>query len=301
MLDPALTQFLDYLSVECGLAANTRLAYESDLRAVERFLDGRGRGPVGPGQVTPEDVIRHLEAERRRGQAPNSVSRALVATKMFFRFCVTERLIPSDPTSFHESPRMWRHLPDVLGLPEVETLIEATDPSTAVGLRDRAILEMLYATGARASEVASLSFPNLHLAEGYVRLFGKGSRERIVPVGRRAREAVEAYVRDGRPGLARDAAGKAGDAVFLSRRGGAITRNTIWRVVERAARVGGLRAGVHPHILRHSFATHLLEHGADLRHVQELLGHASVATTQLYTHVDRERLKSIHRKFHPRS
>ncbi|MBI5366831.1 MAG: site-specific tyrosine recombinase XerD [Planctomycetes bacterium] len=296
MLEPALGQFLDYLTVECGLAENTRLAYASDVEALARFLATRRRPDVR--SVKAEDVLGHLQAQRERGLDPNSISRGLVAVKMFFRWCATNGLVTTDPTSFHDCPKLWRKLPHVLGVEELDALLAAPEADTPRGLRARALLEVLYATGARASEAATITLPNLHLDLGYARVFGKGSKERIVPLGGKARAAVAAWLEKGRPHYLK---GRTSEWLFLSQKGGGgMTRNLVWRIVTGAARDGGLRLGVHPHVLRHSFATHLLEGGADLRYVQEMLGHAKVSTTQIYTHVDKRRLKALVKKFHPR-
>jgi len=286
--------FLDYLTVECGLSVNTLQAYQRDL---ERFAASLGRDPDWDA-ATPDRVVAFLMAEKSRGQAVASVSRALVAVRMFFRFLSGEGLIKRDPTEHLESPRLWQTLPEVLNRRAVDAMLSA--PSAALDrwpLRDRAVLEMLYATGARASEVADMTRESVNRDVGYVLAVGKGRKERIVPLGRRALEALEAYLSRERPGLDR----RQDPHLFLTHTGRRMGRETLWRLVKKYAARAGASPRVSPHTLRHSFATHLLEGGADLRSVQEMLGHVDIGTTQIYTHVDQNRLKAIHRKYHPRA
>ncbi len=288
--------FLDYLTIECGLSVNTIQAYQRDLT---RFAVSAGvDGPEAWGEVRPGQVIDFLVAEKRRGCAIATVSRALVAVRMLFRFMAAEGFVEKDVTEHLEGPRLWQNLPEVLGRDAVDRLLAAPE----VGRdrwprRDRAILEMLYATGARASEVADLTLASLNREVGYVHCIGKGRKERIVPVGRRALEAVDAYLKEERGQLDR----RGGEHLFLTHSGRRMGRESLWRLVKKYARRTGVGERVSPHTLRHSFATHLLEGGADLRAVQEMLGHVDIATTQVYTHVDPSRLKAIHRKFHPRA
>jgi integrase/recombinase XerD len=217
---------------------------------------------------------------------------------MFFRYLSAERLVPSDPTEHLESPRLWQTLPEVLDRKAVDRLLAAPDPAhDRLPRRDRAVLEFLYATGARASETADLTLDSVNREGGYVHCVGKGRKERIVPIGRRALEALDAYLAEERPRLDR----RGDEHLFLTHSGRRLGRETIWRLVKKYARRAGVSPRVSPHTLRHSFATHLLEGGADLRAVQEMLGHVDIATTQVYTHVDPSRLKAIHRKFHPRA
>ena len=286
--------FLDYLTVECGLSVNTLQAYQRDL---ERFAAFLGRNPDWES-VGPDHVINFLMAEKARGLATPSVSRALVAVRMFFRFLSGEGLLKRDPTEHLESPRLWQNLPEVLDRRAVDRLLAA--PNARLDrwpLRDKAILEMLYATGARASEVADLTMQSVNREVGYVLAVGKGRKERIVPVGRRALEALEAYLARERPQLDR----RQDPHLFLTHSGRRMGRETLWRLVKKYVVRGGVSPRVSPHTLRHSFATHLLEGGADLRSVQEMLGHIDIGTTQIYTHVDQNRLKAIHRKYHPRA
>ena len=300
--------FLDYLTVECGLSINTLQAYQRDLERFEDFLTG---APAGEAQtsaareidwdlIEPDRVVDFMVAEKKppRNMAINSISRELVAIRMFCRFLSSEGLIKRDPTEHMESPRLWQNLPEVLDRRSVDRLLatpNATDDRWP--LRDRAVLEMLYATGARASEVADMTLLSVNREVGYVLAIGKGRKERIVPVGRRALEALEAYLTTERPGLDR----QQNPHLFLTHSGRRMGRETLWRLVKKYCARAGISRRVSPHTLRHSFATHLLEGGADLRSVQEMLGHVDIGTTQVYTHVDQNRLKAIHRKYHPRA
>jgi integrase/recombinase XerD len=290
--------FLDYLTVECGLSVNTLQAYQRDLERFAAFLGGRDGADWEA--VTPDHVISFLVAEKKepRNLAPASVSRALVAIRMFFRFLSGEGLVKRDATEHLESPRLWQNLPEVLDRRAVDRLLAAPDADhDRWPLRDRAILEMLYATGARASEVADLTVQSVNREIGYVLCVGKGRKERIVPVGRRALEALDAYLAGERPQLDR----RQDPHLFLTHTGRRMGRETLWRLVKKYIVRAGASPRASPHTLRHSFATHLLEGGADLRAVQEMLGHVDIGTTQIYTHVDQNRLKAIHRKYHPRA
>ena len=300
--------FLDYLTVECGLSINTLQAYQRDLERFEDFLTGAPAGEAQTSaakeidwdQIEPDRVVDFMVAEKKppRNMAINSISRELVAIRMFFRFLSSEGLIKRDPTEHLESPRLWQNLPEVLDRKAVDRLLATPNPrDDRWPLRDRAVLEMLYATGARASEIADMTLQNVNREVGYVLAIGKGRKERIVPVGRRALEALEAYLTAERPGLDRQQA----PHLFLTHSGRRMGRETLWRLVKKYCVRAGISRRVSPHTLRHSFATHLLEGGADLRSVQEMLGHVDIGTTQIYTHVDQNRLKAIHRKYHPRA
>ncbi len=288
-------QFLDYLSVECGLAPNSIAGYRSDLTHFCTVLAGRGKHDFA--EVRARDIVGFLTHEKARGLATGSVARALAAVRMLFKFLVVEGHVSKNVASTLESPHLWRRLPDVLDVGDVEKLLAAPDPEKRFGKRDRAILEVLYATGARVSETADLRLEDVNFDFRYLRCFGKGSKERIVPVGGRAVAALKEYVEQERAGL--DKLGS--PLLFLSKSGRRLRRETIWAKVRRYALLAGLRKKVSPHTLRHSFATHLLQGGADLRSVQEMLGHSNIATTQIYTHVDKERLKTVHKKYHPRA
>jgi len=294
--------FLDYLTIECGLSVNTLQAYQNDLGRLAAFLTGAPPGTEHPqpdwNRTTAEEIVAFLMAEKARGCATTTVSRALVAIRMFFRYLAAEGLVERDVTEHLESPRLWQTLPEVLDRRSVDRLLAAPDPAhDRLARRDRAVLEFLYATGARASETADLTLDAVNREGGYVRCVGKGRKERIVPIGRRALEALDAYLTEERPHLDRTGS----PYLFLTQTGRRLGRETIWRIVKKYARRIGASPRVSPHTLRHSFATHLLEGGADLRAVQEMLGHVNIATTQIYTHVDQSRLKAIHRKYHPRA
>ena len=291
--------FLNYLAVECGLSQNTLEAYRRDLNKFAVFLKKQGVSVLA--RVKPENIQKFLEVNRNKGGADNSLARYLVSIKMLFRYLMAEKIIKikKDPASLQESPRLWKRLPQALSYQDIEKLLAAPDRTKPLGVRDKAIIEVLYATGARVSEVVNLRFPDVNLEFGYLKCLGKGQKERIVPLGEEAIHAIKKYLAEVRPGLAAKKTGA--ELFFLDRLGKGLRRETIWKMINKYARLAGLKGRIHPHLLRHSFATHLLEHGADLRYVQEMLGHASVSTTQIYTHVDKKRLKAIHKKFHPRA
>lgn len=290
-----LKLFLDYLTVECGLSPNTVTAYRRDLEAFLTSISRKGFSSLD--RLKPNDIVDFLMREKRRGLSPASTSRRLVAIRMFYRFLLAEGRLNRDVAATIESSKAWRNLPDVLTQREVEKLLETPDLSTPLGIRNAAILETMYASGARAQEVVDLDVRDVNLEFAYLRLTGKGGKERVLPLGRVAVRKVKQYLEGVRPQLVkRNDPGK----LFLSRTGRKLDRERIWQIIRKLALVAGLTKNVHPHTLRHSFATHLLEGGADLRSVQEMLGHANIVTTQIYTHVDASRLRSIHRKFHPR-
>ena len=288
--------FRNYLQAERGLAANTLLAYGRDLDRFAGWVAGGGL----TNYLAPSlrDLSHYLEHLRDQKLAPPSVARHLVALKMFYRFLRLEERTTESTVELLGSPALWERIPQVLSPENVTKLLEAPQPLERFYLRDRALLETLYATGSRASEVVGLKAADLYLDSGFCKCFGKGGKQRIVPLGRPAVAALQAYLEKLRSRLVKAAA----DApwVFVSRGGKALTREMLWVIVKKYVRRAGLNPRVSPHTLRHSFATHLLSGGADLRTVQELLGHASIRTTQQYTHVDRERLRAIHRQFHPR-
>ncbi|MCX6354826.1 MAG: site-specific tyrosine recombinase XerD [Candidatus Aureabacteria bacterium] len=290
-----LEEFLTYLKVERGLAPNTVSAYQRDLSRFITFLEKKRITALDDARRS--DIGDFLMAEKSRGLSPTSLSRGLVAVRMFFRFLASNRFVRADIADVLESPKIWKHLPDVLTIEEVERLLEAPRIRTHYGRRDKAILELMYATGLRVSEAAGLKLSDVNLQVGYVRCMGKGSKERIVPLGRMARKALENYLSVSRPRFLRL---RVSDALFLTQQGKPFTRMGIWKMLTQYAKGVTLRKNVTPHTLRHSFATHLLSGGADLRVVQEMLGHSDISTTQIYTHVDQDRLRSIHKKFHPR-
>ncbi|HRX85200.1 MAG TPA: site-specific tyrosine recombinase XerD [Phycisphaerae bacterium] len=291
---PAVKRFLDYLFVECGLSGATIVAYQHDLVRFWRTFEALG---VEREDLDIDVVRQHLVELRDAGLNVASIARHLAAIKMFLRFLFSEKELRRDVASLIESPKKWRNLPDTLHKDDVERLLLAPDEAGEYYLRDKAIIELLYATGMRVSELVDLTLERMNLRVGYVRVIGKGRKERIIPVGSIALAAVRDYLDILRPQLA---GYRSGDHVFLSRTGRPLDRSAIWRIVRKCATDAGIRKHVSPHTLRHCFATHLLQGGADLRVVQELLGHADVATTQIYTHVDNERLKSVHAKYHPR-
>jgi len=285
-----LQAFLDSLAVEKGLSSNTINAYRRDL--CDHFLFLQSQGAARPGDVDESQLIVYLGRLRRRGAAPATVMRKLSALRTFYRYLAREEQIVSDPTANLLSAPLRRRLPSVLSIEEVALLIDQPDTATPRGLRNRAMLELLYATGLRVSELVGLKRGDLNLDLGLVRCLGKGSKERIVPVGRPAIEAVTAYLAS-----RRDAA----PALFPGNKGRPLTRVAFWRIVCRYARQAGIRNPVSPHTFRHSFATHMLDGGADLRVIQELLGHADIATTQIYTHISTDRLREVYRAYHPRA
>ncbi len=290
-----LESFVDYLSFERGLSDRTLSAYRRDLEKLLGFLEEKGRR--GPSGITPKDLRDFVFHLKDSGLAPTSIRRALSALRGYFAFLLEEGVLEVDPSERLESPRAWRKLPDVLSVEEILKILDAPNPDHRLYWRDRSILEVLYATGIRVSELVELRIINLDLEEGVCSVFGKGSKERLVPLGGPARRALERYLKEVRTLLD---SGKGEGRVFLNHRGRPLTRAAIWDFVKKYAVRAGVQRDVSPHTFRHSFATHLLEGGADLAAVQELLGHADISTTQIYTHVDREYLREVHRTFHPR-
>ena len=293
-----LDQFMDYLTLERGLSVNTRMGYGHDLSEFLAFLARKGR--AGIQEVERRDILDFLMESKQKGLAAPSLARRLVAIKVFFRHLSREGLLATNVADAMDSPRLWKILPPTLSIEEVERLLAAPDVSTPRGLRDRAILETFYATGLRVSELAGLALESLHFDAEYVRCVGKGDKERVVPIGERAITAVRAWLERGRPAYAVKSGG-ASRAVFLSRTGRPLSRVTLWRYIRAYARQAGIRKEISPHTLRHSFASHLLANGASLRVIQEMLGHADISTTQIYTHVDQGRLQSVHHQYHPRA
>ncbi len=288
--------FLDYLRIERGLAVNTLTAYRADLARWVRFL--ARQGVQSPGDIKRGHITAFLEQLRRDGQQPATVARRLAAVRAFLKFLAAERLVATNPAEELGSPRLAHRLPHVLGLEEVQRLLEAPDTGSPLGLRDRALLELLYATGLRVSEAVSLRVGDLDMAAGLLRCLGKGGRERLVPVGDEALRVTGAYLRQARPRLLK---GRPSRYLFLNRRGQPLTRQTVWKLLKRYAKRAGIDRQVTPHTLRHSFATHLLENGADLRAVQEMLGHADIVTTQIYTHLTTRGLRAVYDRTHPRA
>lgn len=289
-----IEEFLAYLQLERGLSPTTCASYAQDLALFEQFLSEHLIASLT--RVQPVHVRQFLQSLRIT-RAPATVARKLAAVKGLFRFLEGQRTITRSPTAFIETPRLWRRLPQTLNRQEVERLLSSVK-AEGLGLRDLAMLELLYGTGLRVSELVSLDLGSCNFEVGFLRCIGKGNKERIVPLGRSATAVVRRYLEAERPQLV--ARHPEIQALFVNRRGARLTRQRVWQLLRRYARAGLITKTIGPHTLRHSFATHLLEGGADLRTVQELLGHASISTTQRYTHVDRSRLKTVHEKYHPR-
>jgi len=289
-------EFLNYLSVEKGLSDNTITAYRTDLYKYCDFLEKKKKR-LHLNEVDRPDIRDYMMFQKDGGLSPNSVSRNLVAIKVLHRFLLREKYIKDDVTSVLDSPKLWKHLPETLSLPDVEEILKKPNIRNWMGIRDKAALEVMYATGVRVSELCNLETDNVNLDVGFIKCIGKGNKERIVPIGKQAREAVQRYLQKVRPKLLKVGPQK---ALFLSRLGKKVSRQSFWKLIRKYARLAGIDKHITPHTLRHSFATHMLERGADLRIVQEMLGHADISTTQIYTHVNKERLKSIHHKYHPR-
>jgi integrase/recombinase XerD len=289
-----IEEYLAGLQIERGAALNTLAAYRRDLKGFESFLT-RERRAIGDVGVT--DLSRYLGGLRRRGLGGRSIARHLSAVRGLYRFLLEAGRVPRDPTQHLDSPRPARRLPRTLSMADAAALVEAPDATRPDGLRDRALLELLYASGLRASEVLGLRIEDVNFKAGYVIVIGKGDRQRLVPAGARALDWVRRYLSTIRPRQVR----RECPALFLNRSGGAMSRQALWGLIRRAARRAGLRAAVSPHTLRHSFASHLLERGADLRSVQAMLGHVDISTTQIYTHLPSSVVHDMYRKFHPRA
>jgi len=286
--------FLDNLWAERGLSDNSLQSYRHDLLCLQSRLDERDKALIS---ATREDLLAVLAFEVQQGKSPRSVSRYLSAYRQFYGWLIRERMISSDPVALIESPKTGRGLPKALSEAQVEALLAAPDTRTMLGMRDRAMLELMYATGLRVSELVGLKLSNLNLNQGVVRVIGKGNKERLVPLGDAAHDSLKDYLSDGRPEILR---GAQTDHVFVTSRKAGMTRQAFWHIVRRYSVQCGISQKLSPHMLRHSFATHLLNHGADLRVVQLLLGHSDLSTTQIYTHIAREGLKRIHEAHHPR-
>lgn len=294
-IDNAMTAFLNYLQVEKGLSANTIAAYRRDLGKFATFAAQQGRSLP---DVTRDDVVSFLGSLYRQKLDSRSVARCQVALRGLFRFAVSEGWLAASPTDNLDSPKGWKKLPTYLSMEEVDRLLAQPDLTTPLGLRDKAMLELLYSTGLRVSELVAVRVPDLQAEMGCLRCVGKGNKERLVPVGKKALAAVRQYLSEARPKLLHKGISP---FLFLNRWGGKLSRVAFWMTVARYGKQAGLRRKLSPHKLRHSFATHLLERGADLRSVQLMLGHADISTTQIYTHVVQERLKHIYKAHHPRA
>jgi integrase/recombinase XerD len=292
----AIDQFLLYLATERGLSENYQLSTRRSLEELANWAS-RTKQIQSPGQLATTDLTEFLGYEKARGLAPASMKLAVVAVKIFFRFLRTRLLAENDPAELLPLPRLVRYLPETLNQVEVKRLLEADLSGRPFPLRDRAMVELFYSSGLRISELTGARLENLNLKERVLRIIGKGAKTRIVPLGRAACQAIDQYLARERMNMVRK---KTGNEIFLSRHGKKITTQRVWQIVKEIAALTGSEINVYPHLLRHSFATHLLANGADLRIIQELLGHADISTTQIYTHVDQSRLLAIHKKYHPR-
>ena len=298
MIDETLVEsFLNYLIVECGLSDNTIKGYKGDLRNFSNYLHCAGINRFQ--DLRPKMVVGFIESEKQRELSENSISRCLVTVKMLYKYMVMEGKISVNPMSSVNTLKLQKHLPEVLNYNAIEEMLRAPDCNNKLGIRDKAMLELMYATGARVSEVASIKVSWINFDYGFIRCQGKGSKQRIVPMGSEAAKAIKRYLQEVRPLLLKIEDDE--PLLFLSRTGKKLRRENIWSLVKKYAMKAGIRSNISPHTLRHSFATHLLEGGADLRSVQEMLGHSNISTTQVYTHVDRKYLKATHQKFHPRA
>jgi integrase/recombinase XerD len=292
---PVVDAYLDHLRVERRLASHTLESYARDLRALAAYAAGAGRAVESLDRPALEAFVRE---QRGRGLAPRSVARMVAAVRGFFRFLVLDRRLDSSPADDLHPPRAWPALPTFLSIEEVDTLIAQPDVTTTLGLRDRAMIELLYATGLRVSELVGVRLADLHLDEQHLTCVGKGSKERLVPIGDQAADWIRRYAAQSRRELLK---GRAAPRLFVNARGGPLSRVGFWKILKQHARTASLPRTLSPHVLRHSFATHLLERGADLRAIQLMLGHADLSTTQIYTHVLEARLRSVYDRFHPRA
>ena len=296
-MEEEIDAFVRYLAVERGLSENYQL---STRRSLTEFAgwSRRRHNLESAREITIDHITEYLADRKRAGLAASSIKLIVVALKIFFRFLSGKGAVRRDPTETLSLPRIERYLPETLNELQAEQLLEAIDIRAPLGLRDRAMIELLYASGLRISELANARLENFNVEERILRVVGKGNKTRLVPVGRKACDAIAAYLSRERPKLVSH---RTGNDIFLSARGTKLTTVRIWQIVKKHAKRSGLEANIYPHLLRHSFATHLLGNGADLRIIQEMLGHADISTTQVYTHVDQQRLKAVHRKFHPRA
>lgn len=290
-----IDSYINFLIIEKGLADNTIAAYSSDISFFYEFMESSGTQDITATEA--KDILKYLIFMRDHGLDAKSRARKLIAVRGFFRFLCKEGVIEKDPAKTIDLPRSALKLPDVMSVPQIKKLLEAPDDSTPAGLRDGAMLELLYASGLRVSELVGIKVLDVNLEAGFVRVFGKGSRERIIPVGSYAIDRIKKYKAEARTFFLKNGQN---DHLFLGKRGKEMTRQGFWKILKAYCLKAGLMSGISPHTFRHSFATHLLEGGADLRVVQIMLGHSDIATTQIYTHVSRDYLRSVHTKFHPR-
>ena len=296
-MEQSIDSFIRFLAVERGLSENYQLSTQRSLTEFAQWCANKHR-INNPRNVSLALISQYLADKKRAGLAASSIKLIVVALKIFFRYLAAKGAVERDPTEALTLPRIERYLPETLNEMQVEQLIDSIDTKVPLGLRDRAMIEFLYASGLRISELANARLENFSAEDRILRVTGKGNKTRLVPVGRKACEALASYVSMERPKLVKR---RSGSEIFLSERGTKLTTARIWQIVKKHAKHSGLEANVYPHLLRHSFATHLLGNGADLRIIQEMLGHADISTTQVYTHVDQQRLKAVHRQFHPRA
>jgi integrase/recombinase XerD len=303
-VEQSIDSFIRFLAVERGLSENYQLSTQRSLIEFAQWCtkkrppSSRGRGTTAWQAVSLQMISEYLAEKKRAGLAASSIKLIVVALKIFFRYLASKGAVTRDPTEALTLPRIERYLPETLNEMQVEQLIDSIDTKVPLGLRDRAMIELLYASGLRISELANARLENFSGEDRILRVTGKGNKTRLVPVGRKACEALASYLSMERPKLVKR---RSGSEIFLSKRGAKLTTARIWQIVKKHAKHSGLEANIYPHLLRHSFATHLLGNGADLRIIQEMLGHADISTTQVYTHVDQQRLKAVHRQFHPRA
>ncbi|MGG2014199.1 site-specific tyrosine recombinase XerD [Bacillus sp. S10(2024)] len=292
-----LQDFIHYMVVEKGLAKNTVVSYERDLKSYMKYLQ-KVEGIISFHDVTRMHIVSFLHHLKENDKSSKTMARHIASIRSFHQFLLRERVVEHDPSVHIETPQAERKLPKVLSIDEVEALLQTPKATSAFGIRDKAMLELLYATGLRVSELIELNIADVHLTMGFVRCIGKGNKERIIPLGSLAAEAIQHYIEKGRPELF----GKQTvEALFLNHHGNRLSRQGFWKILKRLAKEANIQKELTPHTLRHSFATHLLENGADLRAVQEMLGHADISTTQIYTHVSKTRLKDVYKQFHPRA
>ncbi|WP_238482664.1 site-specific tyrosine recombinase XerD [Lederbergia galactosidilytica] len=293
-----MQDFIHFMTVEKGLSQNTIVSYKRDLKRYLEYLQ-QVEQLQALNDVTRIHIIQFLGFLKKEGKSSKTLARHIASIRAFHQFLLRDRVVDHDPSVHLETPKMERKLPQVLSFQEVENLLNTPDPMTSYGIRDKAMMELLYATGIRVSELINLDLDNVHLTMGFVRCIGKGDKERIIPLGQMASDAVAHYLRESRPKL-RKTKYKT-EALFLNHHGNRLTRQGFWKIIKKLATEANIEKDLTPHTLRHSFATHLLENGADLRAVQEMLGHADISTTQIYTHVTKTRLKDVYTKYHPRA
>ena len=295
-LDDLIESFINYIIVECGLSRNTILSYSHDLQIFTTFLISKNIPDFD--SVRPDTITSFIISEKKRGLSINSITRTIVAIRMLYKFLLSEGKLQMNPFTVIDSPKLWKRLPEVIPVHKIDNLLSVPNIKTKLGVRNKAILELLYATGARVSEVVAIQMDWINLEYSYVKCRGKGSKERIVPLGTKAIESIQNYLKIARPKIKNS---QDSTYLFLSKAGKPLRRENVWVIVKNCALKAGIHGHISPHKLRHSFATHLLENGADLRSVQEMLGHVNVSTTQIYTHVSKQHLKAIHRQYHPRT